>query len=136
MRESLELQRQAPASDERTTRDRLAAQHDAECFYGVVPDHVWAALRHGDELGRDIAATEGLLRWRRQALRRAIAALRRLKSGIPALPASCDRHVLAQRLGAGFAEARTLYREAQSEHRTLLDERWRRRLSQFRAAAE
>lgn len=126
----------APAMDERSTCDRLAAQRDAECFYGVVPDHVWAALRHNDELGRDIAATDGLVRWRRQALRRAIAALRRLRSGVPALPAFCDRNALAQRLVAGFAEARRLYREAQSEHRSLLDERWRRRLSQFRAAAE
>jgi hypothetical protein len=136
MRESLELRQHAPALDERSFRDRLAAQHDAECFYGVVPDHVWAALRHGDELGRDIGATEGLVRWRRQALRRAVAALRRLRSGTPALPASCDRHALAQRLVAGFAEAHRLYREAQGEHRALLDERWRRRLSQFRAAAE
>jgi hypothetical protein len=136
MHESLERRRQTPALDERSTRDRLAAQHDAECFYGVVPDHVWAALRHGDELGRDIAATEGLVRWRRQALRRAIAALRRLRCDTPALPASCDRHILAQRLVAGFAEAHRLYREAQGEHRALLDERWRRRLSPFRAAAE
>jgi hypothetical protein len=122
--------------DERSTGDRLAAQYDAECFYGVVPDHVWAALRHGNELGRDIAATEGLVRWRRQVLRRAVAALRRLRSGTSALPASCDRPALSQRLVGGFAEARRLYREAQGEHRALLDERWRRRLSQFRAAAE
>jgi hypothetical protein len=136
MRESSELRSCAPALDERSIRDRLAAQHDAECFYGVVPDHVWAALRHGDELGRDIAATEGLVRWRRQALRRAVAALRRLRGGAPPLPAFCDRPALAQRLAAGFAEAHRLYREAQGDHRALLDERWRRRLSQFRAAAE
>jgi hypothetical protein len=136
MREISGLRPHAPVPDECSARDRLAAQRDAECFYGVVPDHVWAALRHGDELGRDIAATDGLMRWRRQALRRAVAALRRLRSGIPALPASCDRHALAQRLVAGFAEAHRLYREAQGDHRALLDERWRRRLSEFRAAAE
>lgn len=119
-----------------SNRDRLAAQRDAERFYGVVPDHVWAALRHGDELGREIAATAGLVRWRRQALRRAVAALRRLRTGTPPLPAAVDPGALTQRLVAGFAEAHRLYRDAQGEHRALLDERWRRRLSQFRTAAE
>ncbi len=126
----------ASPSDDRSDRDRLAAQRDAECFYGVVPDHVWAGLRHGDELGRDIAATAGLVRWRRQALRRAVAALRRLRSNVPPLPAGRDRRILAQRLRAGFVEAHRLYREAQSEYRALLNERWRRRLAAFRDAAE
>lgn len=136
MRDGSGLRCQPPSPDGGTGRDRLEQQRDAECFYGVVPDHVWAGLRHGDELGRDIAATAGLVRWRRQALRRAVAALRRLRSGVPHLPAGCDRLALTQRLGGGFAEAHRLYREAQGDYRALQDERWRRRLNAFRDAAE
>lgn len=120
------------AHDEgRAGRDRLAAQADAECFYGVVPDHVWVTLRHGDELGRDIAAAAGLVRWRRQALRRAVATLRRLRQA-GTLPDA----TATPRFVAGFQEARRLYRAAQNEHRILLDERWRRKLASFRNAAE
>jgi hypothetical protein len=110
--------------------DRLSAQLEAERFYSVIPDHVWEALRHGDELGRDIAAAAGLVRWRRQALRRALAALRRHRSAAKAGPAS---EGASQRLVDGFAQAHRLYREAQGAHRDLMDERWRRRLAELRA---
>jgi hypothetical protein len=136
MRDGSGLRCPPPSTEGDPGRDRLAAQRDAECFYGVIPDHVWAGLRHGDELGRDIAATAGLIRWRRQALRRAVAGLRRLRTGVPPLPESCDRATLTQRLVGGFADAHRLYREAQHEYRALLDERWRRRLNAFRDAAE
>jgi hypothetical protein len=111
--------------------DRLSAQLEAERFYGVIPDHVWEALRHGDELGREIAAAAGLVRWRRQALRRAVASLRRHRLAAKAGPASEGS---SQRLAAGFTQAHRLYREAQGTHRALLDERWRRRLNELRAA--
>jgi hypothetical protein len=112
---------------------RLAAQLEAERFYSVIPPHVWDGLRHGDELGRDIAAAAGLVRWRRQALRRAVAALRRFRSSGAKTGAS---QVFAQRFGAAIADARRLYRAAQAEHRQLLDERWRRRLAALRAGNE
>jgi hypothetical protein len=124
-----------PADGERMrSGDRLNAQLEAEQFYSVIPDHIWEALRHGDELGRDIAAAAGLVRWRRQALRRAVTALRRQKpAGTPAR-AEPARAGWPPRLVAGFVDAHRLYREAQAAHRALLDERWRRRLNDFRAA--
>jgi hypothetical protein len=125
-----------PADGERmrSTGDRLSAQLEAERFYGVIPDHVWEALRHGDELGRDIAAAAGLVRWRRQALRRAVAALRRHRQAVTPAPAGPVREGRPPRFVAGFVEAHRLYREAQAAHRALLDERWRRRLNEFRSA--
>src|SRR5262245_6411321 len=120
----------AAHDDGRAGRDRLAAQAEAESFYGVVPEHVWVTLRHGDELGRDVAAAAGLVRWRRQALRRAGTAIRRLQQ------AGASPDTTRERVLSGFRDARRLYRAAQNEHRTLLDERWRRKLASFRNAAE
>jgi hypothetical protein len=116
--------------------ERLARRHEAELFYGVVPEHVWDGLRYGDALGRDIAAAAGLVRWRRQALRRAIAALRGVRRGTLPCRIPQDVESLIKRLEATFVEARRRYRDAQRDHRTLLDERWRRRVAAFRAAAE